>query len=301
MIEILFHEGEAAAMKVAKSMATKHTISIKTVNGSDGPTSVWSVGKKKLTKKEFSRWLPGTSEEVVCLGLMLDIGDIKEPLDNQCRIDRIYSLYSQARGTAAYTDTDFRRIADESANEMARLKEYLEKGEAIRIWFSDAPYSRCGFYSLCAMLQKYENEIHTIKLPEYSVRTNSIVMHKDWGEVAAEEFAAFLPCEKKLSKEEIRMYAIWWRELVEDNSPLRAMVSGRLVGVREDFYDFAIWKKLTKEPVKEARLIGNILGNYPISVSDWWYAARIEHFIGQGKIKIAEDSEDAYARMICLA
>jgi len=79
------------------------------------------------------------------------------------------------------------------------------------------------------------------------------------------------------------------------------MVNGRLVGVGEDFYDFAIWKRLTKEPVKEVTLIGNILGNYRISVSDWWYAARIGNFIRQGRIKVAEDSEDAYARMICLA
>ncbi len=199
------------------------------------------------------------------------------------------------------TDAEFKKIADFSVKEEERLKKYLEKGETIRIWYSDAPYSRCGFYSLCAMLQKYENEIHTVKLPEYSVRTNSVVMYKNWGEVAAEELAAFLPGEKILSKEEIRMYAIWWSELVEDNSPLRAMVNGRLVGVQEDFYDFAIWKKLTKEPIKEAGLIGNILGNYQLSVSDWWFATRIEHFIRQEKIRIVEDSEDAYARLICLA
>lgn len=79
------------------------------------------------------------------------------------------------------------------------------------------------------------------------------------------------------------------------------MVNGRLVGVQEDFYDFTIWKKITVEPIKEARLIGNILGNSQLSVSDWWFAARIEHFIQKGKIRIIEDSEDAYARLICLA
>ena len=151
------------------------------------------------------------------------------------------------------------------------------------------------------MLRKYENEIRTVKLPEYRVQTDSIVMYQNWGEVAAEEFASFLPGEKVLSKEEIRMYAGWWSELVEDNSPVRAMVNGRLVGVREDFYDFAIWKRLTEEPIKEARLIGNILGNYRLSISDWWFAARIEHFIRQGKIRVVEDSEEAYARQICLA
>lgn len=300
MIEVLFSESEAESMKAAKSKAAKHTISVRTVKGSDGPTSVWVAGKKKPSKKEFSGWIQGTAREVVCFGFMLDVGEIKETADSQYRREQIYSLYSQARGLAIEADVEFKKIAESSVYERERLKKYLEEGETIRIWYSDAPYSRCGFYSLCTMLRKYENEIHTVKLPEYRVQTDSIVMYQNWGEVAAEEFASFLPGEKVLSKEEIRMYAGWWSELVEDNSPVRAMVNGRLVGVQEDFYDFAIWKRLTEEPIKEARLIGNILGNYRLSISDWWFAARIEHFIRQGKIRVVEDSEEAYARQICL-
>ena len=94
------------------------------------------------------------------------------------------------------------------------------------------------------------------------------------------------------------MYASEWSELVSDNSPLRAVVNGRLAGVPEDFYDFLIWKRLTRRPVKQARLIGDILGYYQLSVGDWWYAKRIEHFIRQGRICIAEDSKNKYARMI---
>lgn len=45
-------------------------------------------------------------------------------------------------------------------------------------------------------------------------------------------------------------------------------------------------------------MIGDILGQVTIGVGDWWYAARIEHFIRQGKIKVVEDSENKYARLI---
>lgn len=302
MIEVLFGESEAGAMKAAKCIAAKYTVSSRTVNGPDGPTSVWTAGKKKPPKKGEPGWIPGTAKEVVCLGFLLDIGDIKEAPDSQYRRDLIYSLYSQGRrGEVHGTDTELRAGIGSYANEMARLEQYLRDGEAIRIWYSDAPYSRCGFYSLCAMLQKYKNEICVVRLPEYCVRADSIVLHKNWGEVAAEEFAAFLPLEKKLSKEELQLYAILWSGLVEDNSPLRAVVNGRVVGVPEDFYDFLMWKRLTKEPIKEARLIGDILGAYQISVGDWWYAARIEYLVRQGKIKVTEDSGDKYARMICLA
>ena len=62
-----------------------------------------------------------------------------------------------------------------------------------------------------------------------------------------------------------------------------------------------VWKQLTKEPIKEARLIGNLLGKNQISISDLWYAKRIDYFIEQGKVAVIEDSENKYARMICLS
>ena len=65
-----------------------------------------------------------------------------------------------------------------------------------------------------------------------------------------------------------------------------------------EYYDFIIWNRLTEKPVKECRLIGDILGQVPIGVGDWWYAARIEQFIRQGRIKVVEDSENKYARLI---
>lgn len=69
-----------------------------------------------------------------------------------------------------------------------RLKKYLEDGETTRVWYSDAPYSICGFYSLCQILQSYKNEVHIVKLPEYVVRKTSVVSYRNWGEVPAEEF-----------------------------------------------------------------------------------------------------------------
>lgn len=198
-------------------------------------------------------------------------------------------------------DQELKLTGEVYLNELLRLKEYLENGETIRVWYSDTPYSICGFYSLCQILQKYKNEIHIVKLPEYMVRKTSIISYRNWGEVSAEEFAEFLTYESVLTKEEVRMYAQLWTELTEDNSPLRAMINGKVTGVSEDFYDFLIWKRLTRKPIKEARLIGDILGCFQIGMGDWWFARRIEHFIQQDKIKVINDSENKYARVICIA
>lgn len=294
MIEVLFGESEAASMKAAKN-----TVIIGHV---DGPTSVWMAGKKAPPERAFTGWVEGTAEEVICLGFMLDIGNIREPADSQYRKNLIYSMYAQNQyGKSPEIDEELRLAGEVYSNELLRLKKYLEDGETIRIWYSDAPYSRCGFYSLCQILQNCKNEVRTVKLPEYVIRKTSIVSYRNWGEISAEEFAGFLSHEKILTKEEIRMYALLWIELAEDNSPLRAVINGKVTSVPEDFYDFLIWKKLTCKPVKEARLIGDILGYFQIGMGDWWFARRIEYFIQQGKIKVTEDSENNYARMICLA
>lgn len=232
---------------------------------------------------------------------MLDIGDIRETIDSQYRKDLIYSLYAQEQwGKDPELDAELRNLAECYINEMARLKNSLDNGEQIRIWYSDAPYSICGFYQLCSILTQYDNSVQVVKLPQYCVRDNITISYKNWGEIAAEEFAGFLPYEKKLSRQELRLYNSLWNELKEDNSPLRAVVNGRLTGVPEDFYDFLIWKEMSGKPQKEARLIGDILGKYPVSIGDWWYAKRIDHFIDKEKIQVVEDSENKYVRLICL-
>ncbi|MFA9464010.1 MAG: DUF3658 domain-containing protein [Velocimicrobium sp.] len=127
----------------------------------------------------------------------------------------------------------------------------------------------------------------------------TITKYSNWGEVSAEEFGQFLAYEKKMTMSEMRMFGNQWAELVEDNSPLRAMISGNVIGVPEDFYDFLIRKRLSSNPVKEARVIGDILGHYPLGIGDWWYASRIELMIKAGSVRVVEDSEKKYARTIC--
>lgn len=291
MIEILFGESEAGSMKAAKNKVV-----IGSVNGS---TAVWAAGKKTPPKKPFAGWIEGTAEEVICLGFMLDIGNIKEPVDSLYRKDLIYSMYAQNQWEQdEEMEKELKGLGDVYANELMRLKIFLDNGETVRIWYSDASYSRCGLYSLCQLLLKYENEIRTVKLPEYIVREKDITLYSNWGEVAAEEFAVFLSYEKILSKDEVRMFAGLWSDLVVENSPLRAVINGKVLSVPENFYDFQIWKRLTDQPIKEARLIGNILGYSQISVGDWWYAKRIEYYIEQGKICVVEDSDSKYARII---
>lgn len=265
MIEVLFGESESASMKVAKNTIIK-----------------------------------GKTDEVICLGFMLDIGDIQEDIGSPYRRKLIYDMYHQQQWEEdPETDAELSELTDVYMMELQRLKEYLQKGESIRIWYSNAPYSMCGFYHLCSILSEYNNQIRVVKLPEHIIRRNVIISYQNLGEVPAEEFADLSQYEKELSKEEIRMYHSLWDELRIDNAPLRTVITGKIIGVSEDFYDFLIWKRFPQKPIEQGRLIGDILLTYPISIGDWWYAKRINYLIEQKKIKIIKDSKNSYERLIC--
>lgn len=268
MVDVLFGESEAGSMKIEKNTQNL-----------------------------------GDPDKVICLGFMMDVGDIKASVDSQYRKDLIYSMYVQDQwGRDEELNKECQKLGSVYCNELDRLREFLEKGEPIRIWYSNAPYSICGYYHLCSLLQNYKNEIFVVKLPEYEMRPDhTIVSYSHWGEMEAEVLVQHLPYQKKLYKMELKMYAWNWSDLQEDNSPLRAVINGKVLGVPEDFYDFLIWKRITKKPEKEARIIGDILGNNPIGVGDWWYARRIDRMIGQGKVSVAEDSEKKYERLIYLS
>jgi hypothetical protein len=292
MIEILFGDSEAGSMKAA---IKRNTNIIGGLNN-----SALDMGNSQINNKKME-WVTGNPDEVICLDFMLDIGDIEKAIDSQYRQDLIISMHTQ-NGWDSNPEVleELRVTGKKYISELNRLLGFLKNGEPIRIWYSRSPYSFCGFYYLCNLLRNYSNDIFTVKLPEYVQTAKDIIIeYSNWGEVSEEEFSQFLIYEKKLKVSEIRLYGDQWVELVRANSPLRAEINGKLVSVPEDFYDFLIRRRLSVKPVKEARIIGDILGFYPIGIGDWWYAFRIEHMIKAGSVRVVEDSERKYARTIC--
>ncbi|MGN0242135.1 MAG: DUF3658 domain-containing protein [Candidatus Weimeria sp.] len=296
MIEVLFGENEAESMNAAKCLKL-------TQNGHlDGPASVFKrPGVEIPAKVPFTGFMQGTPEEVVCLDFMLDIGDIKDPIDSRYRENLIFSMYSQNAYEVSDQVTDALKTRGEKySNELKRLKKFFDNDEEVRIWYSDLPYSICGFYSLCQLMQNYHNEIHVVKLPEYVISKSGLYVCSGWSDVSAEEFAAFLSYEKILTSQEVGFYAQKWRKLTEENSPLRAVINGSVISVPENFYDFLIWNELSDGPIREGKMIGDILCRYQLGAYYWWFARRIERLIRAGTIIVTEDSENSYARMLSL-
>ncbi|EOR20232.1 hypothetical protein A500_18047 [Clostridium sartagoforme AAU1] len=243
--------------------------------------------------------ISGSSEKVICLALMLDIGDIKEKIDSSYRHNLIFDMYTQ-NGYDNDEDTlkELKKAGKYYTDEYKRLINYVLNGEAIRIWYSNAPYEMCGFYYICDLLKDIGTEIFAIKLPDYIKIDDIVVSFQSLEEVGPEQYKTLINYQRRISEIELKMFSNAWLMLVEENSALRVVVNGRLIGVCEDFYDNLIYKHIGYEPIKEVRLIGNILGFYQLGVKDWWYASRIDCMIENNKIKVIEDHDNKYERII---
>lgn len=264
MIEVVFGESEAGALKVA-------------------------LQSGKL----------GT--DVICLAFALEIGDIGKPVTSKYRAKLLCDLlYAEQWGEDAEMQNELKQLGGEYSAELQRLDGYLKKGEPIRVWYDSAPYSVCGMLWLCAHIRDRANsvEMRVVKLPRTITRGKTAVVRTNWGEVSPGEFVKLLPLQRRLKPVEIAMNAASWNGLQSENAPLRAVVNGSVMSVPASFYDFLILKNLGEEPIKEAVLIGKVLGSDNIGVGDWWYARRIERFIAQNRIRIVKDSPRKYERIL---
>lgn len=292
MIEVMFGESEGGAMKMAKAYKKPdfHNGTMAFIGG--------RPSKEEFDKMFDGKAVGGNSSEVVCLPLMLDIGDITVTVENEYRKKLIYDMYT-IHGMDNMDISEFNHIWERYLKEIERLKHYAAKGETLRLWYSDAPYSICGFYYACNLLRKYNCKVFAIKLPQFMQQEDDAMeFYSSWGEIPAGKFYKFLHLEKELSFCEIRSFATNWDELRKERSSLREVVNGKVIGVPEDFYDHVIRKELLEGEFMMGSLIGNILGRHPLGISDWWYAKRIIKMIEQGELVVVQKKKEIYSQVL---
>jgi hypothetical protein len=236
----------------------------------------------------------GDPQIVYGFSLALSIGDISERVPGVKRkqvLEWLYSVYPNDVGHAAASE-QLQPINDMVKTVCSRVWA----GEAIRIWYSDNPDEICGLYWFVALLHQRDQscgQIYVVKLPEWTSHKNgNIVRRNSWSEVAPEEWRAYLSLQKTCPPM-FRQYCIsHWQKLREENSSLRVLLNGQVRSVSETFYDDFIVREIEKEDIvfSEAMIVGRILGEYQLGISDAWVALRIEEMIRAGKLEIVTES-----------
>lgn len=286
MVELCFNQSAQGALKMAQHCGGKGRHSVGTVfcTSEDGEKpSRWAVRaqmrKVRAEQDRLDRYavpLGNKSSDVLCLGLALSLGDITAPLAEdgprralfrQFHTD--FPLDGAEAERAAEADADWREVLAAAEELRARAAA----GEEVRIWADDTPDGACGLRHAAALLAGLDARVTLVSLPRWWERPDGAVVRWDrgWGEVHPEEFGLHLGGAEELTRPVLRMLALEWERLREENAPLRAVVNGRVMGVSEDFYDPVLRRCLTEKPQKVANVLGQALVQLS-GVGDWLLA-----------------------------
>lgn len=252
-------------------------------------------------KRDFPR-----SGDVYGFSLALSVGEIAADAPNEARRRALCALCHFPLSLPGILE-QIDRFIENAALSLKAVLDRSAGGEAVRLWYSDQPDEMCGFYWITAQLDSLDGRcgpIRLVKLPPYvQGEDGSLTARNGWGEVVPGEWGRFLPLETSMSLALRRSVAAQWHSLQEENSPLRAVLNGRLVSVPEDFYDSLIRRELAKAPAEfqQAVFLEDILCRYPLGIRDGLVASRMEAMITKGELEIvkpAPDDAPSYARVL---
>lgn len=235
----------------------------------------------KLAMQNKNNPLFAETKGLMFIGPDLDIGDISKDLGESERQQSLNLLLN-----SRWTRDDLENLVVNQRKEMDQLLRAAKAGETIRIWKSDAAFSSAAFAYVCYQLKDVEADIRVVSLKNpWLADEDTIISYSHWGELAPEEFDFVLADEERLSRIEKESQAERWKVLKKENSLLRAVVNGQLISVPEDFYDHLLLKHLREGEFVIEELIAELLGSYPLGVSDSWYHYRIQEMIREQKLE----------------
>lgn len=293
MIEVVFSESAKGAMKVAKNYKKENFIN----------SSFAYIGKKP-SRKELEvmfegEAIGGKSSDVLGICFNLDVGSISENVISEKRKKIIFDMFN-ARGMINENNYEMGKMYwNQNIKDLDKLKKLAENGEHIRLWYSDSPYSLCGFYFVNYILQSFSCKVSLIKLPKYNIDENGkVVSYSSWGELSAGKLYKFQIYEKEVTQVEKHYFASKWKELVKEDGSIRALINGKLSNVGYDFYDRFIKMSIPNTEFTIGKLVCDVLMKYELKIGDWFLAQRIREMIQKKELLIVSENDYEYAMVL---
>lgn len=299
MVEVVFNESAAGSLTCAMGRGGR-------LGGATGVIFLRSDGEKP-SRAEVRRAqreaearerrnraeavpLEGRREDVVPLSLLLSAGDIRGNGMGPARSALLKELYpDQGERMEA--------LVERTRRNLAQVLERAGQGDPVRVWSSQEPDEACGLYWLMEQLRPLGFEkvaVTLVRLPAFQARDDgTAVWYRGWGEVEPHQWGRLAALGEKLPLGALRGMANRWRQLQEENAPLRAVLNGRLVSAPETLYDPYILRELEgrEGEFPEAAAVGDVIGKYQLGIGDGWIARRIEVFVQEGLLEAVTEAK----------
>lgn len=301
MLEVCFNHGVSGSLKCAQHPSGRG-VHVATVFGRDEngrqPTDEEIEAHLRKVREEQEKALAemiplgGTGGDVFEFPMALHMGDISEEFPLSVMKNSYYSEkpHPLKKGLS---------YCEFVVDELERLIDRAKKGEDIRAWYcSRNPEDVCG---LCWFLwtlkeRKLCPTVWLMNLPEFVPQFDgTMVVSRGWGEIEPEKFGSYLHLRQKTCDGFFAWAAMTWKQLQQENAPLRAIINGKITSVEESFYDSSICAELRKQPeiFKVPHFIGAALqqgGLY--AVGDEFIHQRLMAMVKMGELQIVTPGED---------
>lgn len=295
MLEILFSDSAAGSLLVAQRggqgfIGGAVSVIIFHEDGSKPTKKEIRQAQREAEERRAKAWentqpLGGSREDVLSFSLAFSVGDISRPGCGESRLkalEQLFSIYPDDTKESAA-----RQLFDRAVRNLDTARRRLSAGESARIWYSNRPDELCGMLWFMDQLRRMNLQNADIQLicqPDWEAREDGVVQKNGCGENAPEEWSRYLPLARPAGSGVIAGFSTMWQQLMRQNAPLRAVISGQVVSVGEDFYDPFLLSVLQKEPdtFRQAMVIGKTLGQYPFGMGDGWLTLRMEKWVQAG-------------------
>lgn len=221
-------------------------------------------------------------KKVLTLPLMLDFGDIRDGGLVKTRTSLLRGLHQNLRGYNVAEEVQ------EITDHLAFLKILIQEGETFRVWWTETAADYCGFLWLCQQLSKTGNRLNQVKMPLVFPKRDALVQITNLGEIIYSDIDELMSyaIQQEVPKYVQRDYGYNWRDVKDENQPIRALINEHLVSQPVTFYDQFIYQQLSDgEFIELTKMIGRLALNADFGISSTWYLYRIELLISDGQLE----------------
>lgn len=232
--------------------------------------------------------MEGAPADILSFPLCLSVGEIREEGIGPQRQAALESLMGHSPEAAQQVTEDLLERSRQARN---TLLARAGAGEAVRVWTSNNPDDACGLAWLAQQLSALGLEtvqVIQVKLPDFYEQSDGTVLcWQGWGEVEPWLWGRLAPLGQRLPVNYLRGLAARWSELQQENAPLRAVCSGKLVSVPESWYDVFLRQEIAaeKEEFSAAHVVGSVLGKYQLGIGDGELAQRLRAMVRSGELQ----------------
>ncbi|MGG7163278.1 DUF1835 domain-containing protein [Clostridium ihumii] len=219
-------------------------------------------------------------EKVISLYDNISEGPIEHYIDVEKRIN--WFKETIIKDEYYYEDiNELRKNYIEFENEISKIKD----NDIIYFWHGQNAIEICGLmYTLELLNDKWKN-VYLINVSDRPIEVKyGIYIPRCTSEIMPEKFGEYIKINRNIDEDRYVKLSTQWKSLKKENSNLRILKEGKVENVNEDYFDTFILKYTPKEFKKSARIIGEVLGNSEILISDVYIFWRVKELIKMGMI-----------------